>query len=312
MKLINIFSFIFLLFVIFGDFTEKSVWPKISFVRTKVIHKEGNANDGRIIPGLSDTPKNEDSVYIVEELSDLSEEDDDYEDEIIFIDNMERSNLDEPVSNEDDTLSSGDEQRNINDSQNIGELEIDNKSKIPEFNTNLYFNSHKCFLMLSFEVEFLENPILNNSGVLKYIKEAEINTEGEAIKNHEHSDDEKYKLIELETRNKKRDEIISLMKNIRESCWNITSKDTLEEFKNEILDIIEVVKSKICQINIKLENYIKITDKKNSEFDSENYESNMEKKSKLFGRKSSYELALSSLERIKEYWTHIENLPCNI
>lgn len=315
MKLIHVFSPIFLLFVIFCDFTERSFLSKISLVRTKIIHKESNAKDGIIIPDLSDTPKNEESLYLVEGLIDLSEEDDDdddYRDEIIFIDDMERSNLDEPTSNDDDKLSSGDETRNINDSQNNDELEIDNKSEIPEFNTELYFNSHKCFLMLGFEVEFLENPILNNSGVLKYIKEAEINTEGETVKNHEYTDDEKYKLIELETRNKKRDEIISLMKHLRESCWNITSQSTLEEFKNEVLDIIEIVKSKICQINIKLENYIKITDKENPEFDFDNYESNMEKKSKLFGRKSSYKLALSSLKRIEEYWSHIENLPCNI
>ncbi|KAH8583243.1 uncharacterized protein ELE39_003449 [Cryptosporidium sp. chipmunk genotype I] len=316
MKLIYLFPYISLVLVLFCDFTEKrSTLSKISLIRTKIFSNEGSLSDERIIQNSSNKLRNEPVLYEVNELidiSDLSEEDEE-NDELIFIDDIERSNLGESVSDDEGEISIEDKMKNIEgDSQKDDELVVDKESEALGFNAELYFNSQKCFLMLGFEVEFLESPVLNNSGIIKYIKEAEISTEGETVKSDKDSDYEKYKLIELETRNKKQDEIISLMKQIRESCWNITSESTQQEFKDEVLEIIAIIETKISQINKKLENYIKITDKKSSEFDYENYESNMEKKSKLFGRKSSYELALSSFKRIEEYWTHLENLPCSV
>lgn len=314
MKIINIFPFIYLVLVLFCGFTEKKNILGISLLKTKQFSKGENLNDGKIIPDISDIDMNSELLYDIDKSVDASELlEEQEEDQLIFIDNMERSNLNISIH---ENINSGEEIKTTdediqNNVQNEGELVIDSESETLGFNPELYFNSHKCFLMLGFEIEFLENPVLNNSGIIKYIKETEINVEGEISDNSKDQKDYKYKLIELETKSKKQEEIISLMKQIRDSCWHITSKNTLQEFKDEILEIIVIIESKISQIDAKLENYILITDPKNSKFDSNKYESNLERKSRLLGRKSSYELALSSFKRIEEYWTHLENLPYN-
>ncbi|OII72724.1 uncharacterized protein cubi_01674 [Cryptosporidium ubiquitum] len=315
MKPINLFSFICLV-LSFCDFTEKkNILFRISLIKTRPFSR-GDLNNGKIDPDIYDTDISEKLLYDIDESidSELSEENEE-EDQLIFIDDMERSNLDLPIS-ESGNISSGDEMEgNKEDTQNNvqteGELMIDAEGETLGFNPKLYFNSHKCFLMIGFEIEFLENPVLNNSGIIRYIKETEINIEEEVNDQVENSEDEKYKLIELETKNKKQEEITSLMRQIRNSCWYITSESTLQEFKDEVLSIIEIIESKICQINAKLEYYIMVTDQKSLEFDSTKYERNLEKKSRLLGRKSSYELALSSFRRIEEYWSHLENLPYN-
>lgn len=253
-------------------------------------------------------------VQIIE-MDDLSEDDcDEDDDEVIFMDNIEKSKQvqTEPESKsadvDDEETSDGEDAQA--DVQSEDELEEGNEGNEVGFNPELYFNSHKCFLMVGFEIEFLESPVLRKSGIVGYIKEAEIDSEGKATdKRGVSSETDKYKLIELDVKNKKLEEIISLMKQVKDYCWSITSESSLNEFKEEVLDITKIIQSKIHQIDIKLEKYTKITDKRSPEFDPSGFEKNMEKKSRLLGRRSSFQLALTSFTRIEEYWTHLENLP---
>lgn len=319
MKLFELLFVICLVLVLFCNFTEKGRLDlKVSFIQTKTLSEKGGQLSGEeVFPDkskLDGTDVNIFRIVQVIDIDDLSQDEDEEDDDekAAFIDDLEKTEPSQTES-EDKDGSTGDEVTDAEepqaDVQNEGESVIDSESKQLGFNPALYFNSHKCFLMVGFEIEFLENPILSKSGIVRYIKEAEVDSEGNTVEKNVSPEADKYKLIELETRNKKLEDIVSLMKHIKNFCWNITSETTLKEFKEEVLEIIEVIQSKIHQINVKLERYINITDQQSPEFEPSSYEQNMEKKSRLQGRKNSFQLALASFRRIEEYWTHLENLP---
>ncbi|KAF7458162.1 hypothetical protein HWI79_1285 [Cryptosporidium felis] len=190
-----------------------------------------------------------------------------------------------------------------------GNIESGEENDEEKGKESLHFNSHRCLLILAFEIEFLENPVLNDSGIVKYIREIEVNSEGVTINKPKLSEDvDKFKILELETKNKKMEEIISFMKQILHTCNFIESQESMEEFKDEILGIIEAVEEKIRKIDSKLEKLMILTDKKSSKFHLDSYQKNMISKSKLQGKKSAFTLALTSFKRIEDYWIHLENM----
>ncbi|KAJ1609030.1 hypothetical protein OIY81_2489 [Cryptosporidium canis] len=320
MRVLKLLFLIYPVFALWG-FTEKGTATlQVSFIRAKLSSEREGCLDGGVQPEKHEPGNNGGGP--LSEMSQLidfdgsSQEDEDEDDEVISIDEIERSNTDKSGADGVDT-STGEESDNTQEEaagseQDEGELAIDPESEALGFHPELYFNSHKCILMIGFEIEFLENPVLSNSGIIKYIKEAEIDSVGEAVERKDAIEGDRYKLIELETRERKLEEIITLMKQIRDSCWNIVSESTLQEFKDQVLEITQVVQSKLDQIDLKIESYSRATDSEGPEFDSNSYERNMERRSRLLGRRSSFQLALISLTRIEDYWSHLESLPTSI
>ncbi|KAH7649364.1 hypothetical protein FG379_001910 [Cryptosporidium bovis] len=175
----------------------------------------------------------------------------------------------------------------------------------------ILFNKHKCMLVVKFEIEFLENPLLHKSGIINYVKDIEISGTGETKIIEPNVLEGKYDVIKHEAKTKKLKKVVSFLNKLFEICNLITNQERLDEFKKTIDYVI-----------FKTENAIEILERKKLDFEkqknnheegasaeSEKINEIMENISITGGKIEALSMSLRSFSRIKDYWVHLENLP---